>query len=39
MGLLGLKDSEDIPLELKILTRCNNIHRMVESSKNLSLKE
>jgi hypothetical protein len=39
MGLLRLKDSEDIPRELKILTRCNNIHRMVESSKNLSLKE
>ena len=39
MGLLRVKDFKDIPQELKILTRCNSIHRMVESSRNLSLKE
>jgi hypothetical protein len=30
MGLLRLKDCEDIPRELKILTRCNDIHRMAD---------
>jgi hypothetical protein len=39
VGLQRLKDSEDIPRELKIFTRCNTIHRMVEYWKNPSLKE